>query len=194
MVRVAAKLAEVRAGWNESLIMCADLRAERDRLGIEVERLRMLKHELTRAFSTAAKETEQAEAKLAEWEAGAHADETGHLHRCAKVNGVWSCADGCVVAKLAQVVEGSRDADALLTDAEATLLALASVSRKIDYSRLVGNLSNILKRTRAALAAVKENEPRKEPVVHVCKGCTVCDLPHLHALAAAQPASPEKKS
>jgi len=28
-----------------------------------------------------------------------HADRTGHLHRCAKVSGVWACHLGCAVAE-----------------------------------------------------------------------------------------------
>ena len=45
----------------------------------------------------AIKELAEAQQELEDWRAGTHADETGHLHRCAKVNDVWSCVKGCVV-------------------------------------------------------------------------------------------------
>lgn len=41
----------------------------------------------------------EARRDLDEWRTGAHADETGHLHRCAKINGVWSCVQGCAVTR-----------------------------------------------------------------------------------------------
>ena len=51
------------------------LRAERDRLRIELD----------------------------EWRVGAHADETGHLHRCVKINGVWNCHTGCIMPRLSRL-------------------------------------------------------------------------------------------
>lgn len=48
------------------------------------------------------------ECQLSEWSTGARADETGHMFRCAKVNGVWSCAKGCAMARVA-ALEQERD-------------------------------------------------------------------------------------
>ena len=36
------------------------------------------------------------------------ADATGHMFRCAKVNGVWVCAKGCAKASLATYIEGAH--------------------------------------------------------------------------------------
>jgi hypothetical protein len=43
----------------------------------------------------AAAEIARLQDRLAAWAAGAHADATGHLHACAKINGVWVCTPGC---------------------------------------------------------------------------------------------------
>jgi hypothetical protein len=37
-------------------------------------------------------------AELDEWKAQHMADASGHMFRCAKVNGVWQCATGCAMA------------------------------------------------------------------------------------------------
>lgn len=76
--------------------------------------------------------------------ANAHADETGHLHRCAKVNGRWACATGCAVARaetaeaqaaaLAQFIlegieewsKGDIDTGGLIAGIERAALAAAS--------------------------------------------------------------------
>ena len=57
---------------------------------------------------------ERMEQELAEWRVNAHADDTGHLHRCAKVNGVWSCHKGCAI----------QERDALRADLRACVEAL----------------------------------------------------------------------
>lgn len=54
-------------------------------------------------------EIRRLEAELDAWKTGAMADATGHMHRCAKVNGSWSCAIGCAVAErdaLRKALEG----------------------------------------------------------------------------------------
>lgn len=38
------------------------------------------------------------ECELSEWKLASAANETGHLFRCARVNGKWSCAKGCPAA------------------------------------------------------------------------------------------------
>ena len=43
------------------------------------------------------------------------ADATGHLHRCAKVQGTWTCAPGCAVAR-AEQAERERDAQKQAAD------------------------------------------------------------------------------
>ena len=56
-----------------------------------------------------------AETERDEWRASAMADATGHMFRCAKVNGVWACAQGCAVAQVAALAERvlkDYDADA----------------------------------------------------------------------------------
>lgn len=42
---------------------------------------------------------EQVQGELGEWKAGRMADASGHLFLCAKVNGKWSCSNGCAVAE-----------------------------------------------------------------------------------------------
>lgn len=42
-------------------------------------------------------------AEVDEWKTGRMADATGHMFRCAKINGVWSCQKGCAVAEVEQL-------------------------------------------------------------------------------------------
>lgn len=56
-------------------------------------------------------QSEQSKAVAAEldaWKTGAMADATGHLFRCAKVNGQWSCAPGCAKAVQPLAVQSER--------------------------------------------------------------------------------------
>lgn len=47
--------------------------------------------------------------ELEDWKAGRMADASGHMFRCAKVNGVWSCRDGCAVRRAEQAEAQLRD-------------------------------------------------------------------------------------
>jgi len=72
-------------------------------------------------------------AELADWQVGAHADATGHLYRCAKVNGVWHCAEGCPMGKIATLKAlGKRMCTALgiSTDQEGDMLVMACAKLK----------------------------------------------------------------
>lgn len=53
--------------------------------------------ELTDALRALLAEAHQREQELEDWKVNKMADHTGHMFRCAKVNGVWSCRDGCAV-------------------------------------------------------------------------------------------------
>lgn len=57
-----------------------------------------------------------AEATTNEWRSFAAADATGHLMRCAKVNGEWMCVMGCPAARL-------RSLEGALADVKAKLEA-----------------------------------------------------------------------
>jgi DNA repair exonuclease SbcCD ATPase subunit len=88
----------------------AQFLAERDELRVELEKLHQRVEELERAVALLdqaatdyRKSRDAAEVRLTEWEAGAHADETGHLHLCAKVNGGWHCKPGCAKAEVARL-------------------------------------------------------------------------------------------
>ena len=80
---------------------------------------------------------ERMEQELSDWRVNAHADETGHLHRCAKVNGVWSCVLGCAV----------RERDA----ARAEIDKLASTVLALDEEQI---------RLKADLSAVQADNER----------------------------------
>lgn len=41
-------------------------------------------------------EVSKLKCELSEWKLASAANETGHLFRCARVNGKWSCAKGCL--------------------------------------------------------------------------------------------------
>lgn len=70
-------------------------------------------------------ELAKTQTELSELKVGAHADETGHLHRCARVNGVWNCAKGCAVAE--------RDALKARLAAALNLLREAETQWSSDY-------------------------------------------------------------
>ena len=67
------------------------------------------------AIALARQERKRAEALERGQLAPITADRTGHLYRCAKINGVWSCAEGCAVkrAETAErvIAESQRIAD-----------------------------------------------------------------------------------
>jgi hypothetical protein len=49
------------------------------------------------------------ERELGEWRTGAHADHTGHMHRCLKVQAKWSCVKGCAVAERDALLAAIKD-------------------------------------------------------------------------------------
>ena len=51
---------------------------------------------------------EAREAALRERLSALHAGETGHMHRCARVNGTWSCASGCAMPRAAAAEADAR--------------------------------------------------------------------------------------
>ena len=52
------------------------------------------------------------------------ADETGHLHRCARINGVWSCHPGCAVAERdAALAEAKKLAEPASNETQVTKAA-----------------------------------------------------------------------
>ena len=57
--------------------------------------------------------------QLGEWKAGHMADHSGHMFRCAKVNGKWVCAKSCAQATLDALVRGLTElASQLLVEVE----------------------------------------------------------------------------
>ncbi len=64
---------------------------------------------IQRQYEDYRQEIERLQAEVAAWKAGAMADATGHMFRCAKVNGVWQCAKGCAVAALSVLRESKKE-------------------------------------------------------------------------------------
>ena len=92
---------DVVAGWTceawQRLAEAVDKEETVRTAFAENERMRIQRDGLQVESSERAGRIAALEADLSEWRVGAYADETGHLHRCAKVNDVWSCVKGCVV-------------------------------------------------------------------------------------------------
>lgn len=56
-----------------------------------------------------AADVEAVEAELNAWKAGQMADASGHLFRCAKINGKWSCSKGCAMDALAALLAWRKE-------------------------------------------------------------------------------------
>lgn len=88
---LAERVKQLEHELSESLSKVEDLERE---LGHEREYVQGAhdRHEqLNEQVTLLQHELADAQARLADL----HADETGHLHRCAKINGVWSCDARC---------------------------------------------------------------------------------------------------
>jgi hypothetical protein len=77
---------------------------ERDDLQAEVDNLRSVVKHAEYWLGVRTEERDALQAELNEWRTGARADETGHLRRCAKVNGAWECAEGCAKAEVERMI------------------------------------------------------------------------------------------
>ena len=78
----ADKIAELEAALAAARTQLGDVQAERNCVHMD-------------EYQAVQERLAEAELGLGEWKTGVHADSTGHLYRCAKVNGVWQCAEGC---------------------------------------------------------------------------------------------------
>lgn len=66
-------------------------------------------------------EVSKLKCELSEWKLASAANETGHLFRCARVNGKWSCAKGCLAIAHTTLRGLVRDASYHIEQVEADL-------------------------------------------------------------------------
>ena len=100
----------------------------------------------------------EAQAELSERKAGVHADATGHLHRCAKIHGVWQCADGCAVQERDALQAALKQARGALQKAADTFADLRIASDLLGRSLVAESCRIAEDATRATLTALRAGE------------------------------------
>lgn len=109
----------------------------------------------------------EVQAEIAEWRTGAHADATGHLHRCAKVNGVWQCAAGCAVAERDALMVKLAEAQAEAVRLEARVArAQAELKTQTDsFSAALGSALRTVSKIEADRDALRAMLVRLSPTL-----------------------------